>query len=110
MRQSRAIECSERLEVVAVRGVPIVAPGDDLAGLATAALAHAAIALRDGDVLVVTSKVVSRSEGRFVDLSRVEVSPRATETARAVGKDPRLVELILRESTHISRSAPNVLI
>jgi coenzyme F420-0:L-glutamate ligase/coenzyme F420-1:gamma-L-glutamate ligase len=66
--------------------------------------------LAEGDVLVVTSKLLSRAEGRFVDLSRVEPSPRAARVARTVGKDPRLVELVLRESIAISRQAPGVLI
>jgi coenzyme F420-0:L-glutamate ligase/coenzyme F420-1:gamma-L-glutamate ligase len=104
------IRCGERLEVLAVPGVPVVGRGDDLPALACAALARAELALRDGDVLVVTSKVVSRAEDRFVDLARVEPSPRAAELAREIGKDPRVVELIVRESTGVSRAAPGVLV
>ncbi|MSP60232.1 MAG: coenzyme F420-0:L-glutamate ligase [Myxococcales bacterium] len=104
------IHCSERLEVIAVPGVPLVERGDDLAALFRAALDGAGIALRDGDVLVITSKVLSRAEGRFVDLPRVAVSPRAEEIGRAIGKDPRIVELILGESTQVSRQAPGVLV
>ncbi len=104
------IACGARLEVVAVPGIPLVGAGADVPALVVRALRDAAIAPADGDVLVVTSKLLSRAEGRFVDLSRVEPSARASEVARAVGKDPRLVELILRESTAISRQARNVLI
>ncbi len=104
------IACGARLEVVAVPGVPLVGAGADVPALVVRALRDAGIELADGDVLVVTSKLLSRAEGRFVDLSRVEPSARASEVARAVGKDPRLVELILRESTAVSRQAPNVLI
>jgi coenzyme F420-0:L-glutamate ligase/coenzyme F420-1:gamma-L-glutamate ligase len=104
------IACSERLEVTALPGVPLVEAGDDLAAIARAALARAGLGLADGDVLVVTSKVVSRAEGRFVDLARVEPSPRAVALGDEIGKDARLVELILRESTHVSRKTPGALI
>ena len=105
-----AIACRERLELIAVPGVPIVGPGDDLAALFSTALDSAGITLADGDELVVTSKVVSRAEGRFFELPRVEVSARAAELAREVDKDPRLVELILRESASVSRKARGVLV
>jgi coenzyme F420-0:L-glutamate ligase/coenzyme F420-1:gamma-L-glutamate ligase len=106
----RMIRCSDKLVVTAVPGVPLVAPGDDLAQLALAALDGAHLALADGDVLVVTSKVVSRAEGRFVALPTLEPSPRAQAIAKEVDKDPRMVELILRESTHVSRQAKGVLV
>lgn len=104
------IECDGRLEVVAVPGVPVIAAGDDLPAIAVDAIARAGVTLRDGDVVVVTSKVVSRAEGRFVDLSTVQVSPEAAELAIETAKDPRLVELILRESVAVSRRARGVLV
>ncbi|HEX8953143.1 MAG TPA: coenzyme F420-0:L-glutamate ligase [Polyangia bacterium] len=104
------IACSERLEVYALPGVPLVGPGDDLAALALAALDRARAALADGDVLVVTSKVLSRVEGRFVALPTVQPSPRALALAEKSGKDARMVELVLRESTHVSRVARDVLV
>ena len=104
------ISCSHRLEALAVPGVPLVERGDDVPALVAHALAAAKIALVDGDVLVVTSKLLSRAEGRFVELPRVEPSPRAVELAAQVHKDARAVELILRESTAISRQAPGVLV
>lgn len=96
------------LQFVPLLGIPIVAPGDDLAAF----LGRAAEALLPvaGDVFVVTSKIVSKSEGRFVDLREVAPSARATELAAITRKDPRLVELILRESRRVSRAGPNVLI
>jgi coenzyme F420-0:L-glutamate ligase/coenzyme F420-1:gamma-L-glutamate ligase len=104
------IRCAERLEILAVPGVPLVARGDDLGQLAARALAGAHLVLRDGDVLVVTSKIVSRAEGRFVDLTRVEPSERARVLGLEIDKDPRFVELVLRESTHVSRQARGVLV
>lgn len=104
------ISCNDRLEVIALPGVPMIGRGDDLAALALAALDRARLALADGDVLVVTSKVLSRAAGRFVALPTVEPSPRARELAAATGKDARLVELVLRESAQVSRAARDVLI
>jgi coenzyme F420-0:L-glutamate ligase / coenzyme F420-1:gamma-L-glutamate ligase len=104
------IRCAESLSARALPGVPIVEPGDDLCALALTALARAAITLVDGDVLVVASKVVSRAEGRFVNLSTVDPSPRAREVAQEIGHDPRLVELILRDAEAISRKARGVLV
>ena len=98
-----SIACSDRLEAVAVPGLPVVAPGDDVAALIARALEASGMALADGDVLVVTSKILSRAEGRFVDLAAVAPSPRAVDLAGEVRKDARLVELILRESSGVSR-------
>src|SRR5262245_18060341 len=104
------VRCSERLEVIALPGVPMVGPGDDIAQISLAELERASLSLADGDVLVVTSKMVSRAEGRFVSLADVKPSPGAIALADQTGKDPRLVELILEESTHVSRKARDVLI
>jgi coenzyme F420-0:L-glutamate ligase/coenzyme F420-1:gamma-L-glutamate ligase len=99
-----------RLEIVALPGIPIVQPGDDLAALIGEGLRRAELTLRAGDALVVASKLVSRAEGRFVELASVEPSPRAHELAAVVGKDPRHVELVLRESVAVSRASRGVLI
>ncbi len=106
----RAVRCAARLEIEALPGLPLVGAGDDLAALIAAGLERAAITLRDGDVLVVVSKVVSRAEGRFVDLTTVQPSERARAVALETGKDARLCELILAESQSISRSAPGALL
>jgi coenzyme F420-0:L-glutamate ligase/coenzyme F420-1:gamma-L-glutamate ligase len=98
------------LSLLALEGVPEVAPGMALAPLIAAALERHSWALTDDDVLLVCQKVVSKSEGRFVDLATVQVSDRAREVAQRCGKDPRLVEIILRESTDVVRVAPQVLI
>jgi coenzyme F420-0:L-glutamate ligase / coenzyme F420-1:gamma-L-glutamate ligase len=104
------IHVGDRVELTALTGLPILGPGDDLAALIAAALDRSGVALRDGDVIVVASKAVSRCEGRFVDLSSVEPSPRAIEIAEKTDKDARLVELILRESSAISRMAKGALV
>jgi coenzyme F420-0:L-glutamate ligase/coenzyme F420-1:gamma-L-glutamate ligase len=104
------ITCADRLEAFAVPGLPLVGRGDDVPELVWRALVGAGIAVADGDVLVVTSKLLSRAEGRFVELPRVEPSARAVELGEQVGKDPRAVELILRESSAVSRQAPGVLV
>jgi coenzyme F420-0:L-glutamate ligase / coenzyme F420-1:gamma-L-glutamate ligase len=104
------VACGDRLELRALPDVPVAKPGDDVASLVRAALERARVALADGDVIVVASKMISRAEARFVDVSRVEPSARAVELAARTGKDPREVELVLRESTEVSRAAPSVLI
>jgi coenzyme F420-0:L-glutamate ligase/coenzyme F420-1:gamma-L-glutamate ligase len=104
------VRCSDRVEIRAIPGFPIVEAGDDVGELIVAALERAHLELRDGDALVVTSMVFSRAEGRFVDIATVEPSPRAVEVGASIGKDPKIVELILRESRSISRSAPGVLV
>jgi coenzyme F420-0:L-glutamate ligase/coenzyme F420-1:gamma-L-glutamate ligase len=104
------ITCSHRLEVLAVPGLPLVQRGDDVPALVARALRAAELAVADGDVLVVTSKLLSRAEGRFVDVHGVAPSARAIELGRQVRKDPRAVELILRESTAVSRQAVGVLV
>jgi coenzyme F420-0:L-glutamate ligase / coenzyme F420-1:gamma-L-glutamate ligase len=104
------IHCGERLEVRAIPGIPLVRPGDDVAVLIKVALSNAGIVLQPSDVLVVTSKILSRAEGRFVDLSGVTISARASELATLVDKDPRLVELVLSESISVSRAKKGVLV
>ena len=98
------------VELRALPGIPMVKPGDDLATLIREGLARAGLELRMGDVIVVAQKIVSKAEGRTVDLASVTPSPRAIELGAEVMKDPRLVELILSESVRVVRSRPNVLI
>jgi coenzyme F420-0:L-glutamate ligase/coenzyme F420-1:gamma-L-glutamate ligase len=104
------IECSDRLEAFAVPGLPIVERGADVPALLASALEAASLRLEPGDVLVVTSKILSRAEGRFAALASVSPSSEAFALAARVGKDPRVVELILRESVAVSRQAPGVLV
>ena len=98
------------LELLAVPDFPLVKPGDDLAALIAEGLARGALKPRAGDVLAVAQKIVSKAEGRSVDLATVKPSARAVALAAEIQKDPRLVELILSESVRVVRSRPNVLI
>jgi coenzyme F420-0:L-glutamate ligase/coenzyme F420-1:gamma-L-glutamate ligase len=98
------------ISLIPVHGIPEVRPGDDLASLIADGLATGGIGLTDEDVLVVTQKVVSKAEGRVVDLSTVEPRPKATAWAERWGKDARQVELVLRESAEVVRWADGGLI
>jgi coenzyme F420-0:L-glutamate ligase/coenzyme F420-1:gamma-L-glutamate ligase len=98
------------LTLTAIAGIPAVQPGDDVADLVLRALDEARIVLVSGDVLVIAQKIISKAEDRLVQLDTVTPGERARQVARAVGKDPRLVELILQESDEISRMSPGVVI
>ena len=89
---------------------PLVQEGDDLVELIQASLKENRIDLRDGDVLVLAQKVISKSEGRQVALESVLPSPEAVKLAAKTGKDPRLVELILQESTQVLRHRPGLIV
>lgn len=101
---------STRLELIAVPGLPLVRAGDDLAGLVLERLGTAGLVLQDGDTLAFAQKIISKAEGRIVNLATIAPSPRAVAVARVACKDPRLVEVILRESRRIVRCARDVLI
>ena len=84
---------------------PMVRPGDDLATLLIAACEGSALVPADGDVVVVAQEIVSKAEGRYVDLAQVQPSAHAESLAAQVGKDPRLVEVILGESRRVGFGA-----
>ena len=96
--------------ITAVEGIPEVRAGDDLAALIHAAAQGQGLAFENGDVVVVTQKAVSKAEGRLVDLNDVEPSPLAVELATSWEKDPRHVEVVLRESKRIVRMDRGVII
>jgi coenzyme F420-0:L-glutamate ligase / coenzyme F420-1:gamma-L-glutamate ligase len=98
------------ISLIPLDGIPEVVPGDDLAALIAAALAAGGIGLEAGDVLVVTQKVVSKAEGRVVELASVTPGEDARAWAERWGKDPRQVELVLRESAQVLRMAAGGLI
>ncbi|MEO8628116.1 MAG: coenzyme F420-0:L-glutamate ligase [Betaproteobacteria bacterium] len=98
------------IRLIALAGVPFVRVGDDVCDLIIKALAHSGEQLRSGDVIVIAQKIVSKAQGRQVALDSVTPSARAQELAAIVDKDPRLVELILSESTEVLRARKDVLI
>lgn len=98
------------LTLIPVRGLPLIRDGDPLADLIVSALAAEGGAIQHGDVLVVAQKVVSKAEGRTVALDDVSPSADAMTLSEQSGKDPRLAELILRESREVLRVRPGVVI
>lgn len=98
------------IQLLAVAGIPEVRPGDDLVLLILDALSSCGLQCQDGDVLAITHKIVSKAEGRLVNLDTVTPGRRACDLAEQTGKDPRLLELILQESTAISRARPGLVI
>jgi coenzyme F420-0:L-glutamate ligase/coenzyme F420-1:gamma-L-glutamate ligase len=99
-----------RYEVIGVEGLPEFRPRDDVGGLIVEAARRQGTPIADHDLLVVSQKIVSKAEGRLVRLSDVSPSPRARAVAEEIGRDPRLVEVILGESRRIVRQAKGVLI
>ncbi len=91
------------IEVIAIEGIPIVNPGDDVAALICRAAEEQGSPLQDGDILVVTHKIVSKAENRIVKLDEVHPSPFAETIAERSRKDPEMIELILREAQSIVR-------
>ena len=109
MTNSHALGAGE-LRLLGLRDVPEAHPGDDLAALVLDAAHATGVALRDGDILVVTQKVVSKVEGQLVNLGEVEPSDLALRFAERWGKDPRYIEVVLRESVRIVRMERGILI
>jgi len=98
------------LTVTALDDLPLVRSGDDLGALLIAALDRARLELRPFDILVIAQKIVSKAEGRLLDLTTVVPSPRAVEIAAIANKDARLIEAILRESEEVVRVKRGVVI
>jgi coenzyme F420-0:L-glutamate ligase/coenzyme F420-1:gamma-L-glutamate ligase len=99
-----------RYEVIGLAGIPEVRPGDDVAALIFDAAARQGTTLANGDLLVIGQKIVSKAEGRLLRLSDVTPSPVAQSLAAGLGRDPRLVEVILRESRRVVRMDRGILI
>jgi len=101
-----------RLEVIAIPGLPEIRPGDDLPAMVAESLAGFEVIapLREDDVVVVTQKVVSKAEGAIVDLATVEPRPEAVAFAERWDRDPRQVEVVLREARRVVRMDLGVLI
>lgn len=91
------------LTITEIPGIPFIKPGDNISNFIFSGIKQADISLLDGDIIVIAQKIISKSENRFVNLSEIIPSERAVELSISSGKDPRLIELILRESKEIIR-------
>lgn len=98
------------LTLIPLPRIPFIKPGDDLVRVILTSLERTGLTFQDGDILVIAQKIVSISEGRLVDLKTVTPSTQAVELAERSEKDPRIVELILRESKSVLRSRPGTII
>jgi coenzyme F420-0:L-glutamate ligase/coenzyme F420-1:gamma-L-glutamate ligase len=99
-----------QINIIALKGVPLVHPGDDLVEIIINALTLSNQCLKNDDVLVIAQKIISKAEGRIIALGTVSPSERAKKLAVKLGKDPRQIELVLQESREIIRSKPGVVI
>ena len=99
-----------QFSVCGVPNIPMIEHGDCLSDIIMQALDNAGFTLQAGDVVCLAQKIVSKAEGRMLALSGITPSPEAEELATATAKDPRMVQLVLDESTEVMRHKPNVLI
>jgi coenzyme F420-0:L-glutamate ligase / coenzyme F420-1:gamma-L-glutamate ligase len=99
-----------KVSLEALAGIKLVEPGDDLGAIAVAAFAASGVVPQDGDVLVVAQKVVSKAEGRYVEIAAVRPSDKAIALAAELDKDPRFVEVVLSEARRVVRHRPGLLI
>lgn len=98
------------IQIIPVPGLPEIQPGDDIASLIANCLRDRPFEVMHGDIFVIAQKIISKSEGRIVDLNRITPSRRATEWAAEWGKDPRIIELVLQESKRILRMERGIII
>ncbi len=98
------------LALHAIRDIPLIRPDDDLSRIILSSLSSSECKLQDHDIIVIAQKIVSKAEGRIVDLTKVAPSKRAIKLAKEIDKDPRQIELVLSESKEIIAKKPGVLI
>ncbi len=110
IRHSQAFSYTMAISVIPVVGLPIIKKGDDLAYLVLGISAKQGTPIEDGDVVILCHVIVSRAEGRTIDLKTVVPSAPADNFAAYTGKDPRLVEVVLREARAVRRMGPGVLV
>ncbi len=100
----------QSLSLNAIPNIPLIKPNDDLANIILHALSSSEYELEDNDIIAIAQKIVSKSEGRIVDLAMVKPSKKAIELAQKINKDPRQIELVLSESKEIIAIKPGVII
>jgi coenzyme F420-0:L-glutamate ligase/coenzyme F420-1:gamma-L-glutamate ligase len=98
------------IEIIGLEGMPLIKEGDNLGEIIVGAAGKSGVDIRDGDVIVITQKIISRAEGRLIDLGRVTPSPFALKIARDTNKDPRHVEVVLRETGRVVRMRGGIMI
>ena len=103
-------QTAQAIKLIPLEGIPLVKPGDDLPGIILKSANSSKIEWFEGDILVIAQKIVSKAEGRLVNLKQIEPSKRSIELGSLTGKDPRLVELILQESKKVIRYRKGVLV
>lgn len=96
-------ESPKSISIIPVRGIPEIRPGDDLVKIVCLAVKEQGLSILDGDIVVFAQKIISKAENRIVKLHEVEPSPFALTLSKAISKDPRLIEVILSETTKIIR-------
>jgi len=101
---------TQKVTLSALSGIKLIEPGDDLGAITVAALRANGLVPEEGDVLVMAQKIVSKAEGRYVDIASVLASERAISLAAEVDKDPRFVEVVLSEANRVVRCRPGLLI
>jgi coenzyme F420-0:L-glutamate ligase/coenzyme F420-1:gamma-L-glutamate ligase len=98
------------IKIIGLTGIPVIRPGDNLAEIILASAGRQGVEIADGDVIVITQKIVSKAEGRLINLDEVLPSSFALEIAKKTGKDPRYVEVILKETKNIVKITDKILI
>ncbi|GAP14709.1 coenzyme F420-0 gamma-glutamyl ligase [Longilinea arvoryzae] len=98
------------LSIIPIEKIPLIRPGDDLAGILLNSLGENQLQLQDGDIIVLAQKIVSKAENRLVNLTQVEPSAEAISLAEKTEKDARMLELVLRESRSVLRYRPGTVI
>ena len=98
------------LELIALEGIPLVEPGDDIADIIFSSLKEHQFKLKEGDVFVIAQKIISKSENRYAYLNQVNPSSAAFHLSKETDKDPKLVQLILDESSKVIRSRKGVIV
>jgi coenzyme F420-0:L-glutamate ligase/coenzyme F420-1:gamma-L-glutamate ligase len=106
----RLSEVVRRISILGLEGFPLIRAGDDLAELIVSTAQNSEVEIEDGDVVIVAQKVVSKAEDRVVQLNTVKPSEKALEIAEKTGRNPRLAELVLRESKRILKASEEIVI
>ncbi len=101
---------AKQLTVTAVEGVPLINQGDDLAALLISAIEKQGLQPANDDIFVIAQKVVSKAEGRLLELGSIDPSPEAKKLAAETDKDPKYVEAVLRQSSEVVRAKPGVIV